>query len=125
VGEAEAVGRGSLKLAPVVVRRASSSLLEDYLLDEREASPTVRRERQERLLVQTSRASTAVFEEFLGDAAAASPAVAPQPAPVRPHAAPAPVSRRPAVRPVLAPVAAGRAAHATRLVPLSPEIAIG
>ena len=94
---------------PVPVRRASTALLEEYLADERDASLTLRRRRQERLLLQVRRASTGVFDEFLEERAV----------PVAPVVAPA--------VPVVVRRAAPeyeRVARATRLVPLPPEIAI-
>lgn len=97
---------------PQPVRRASVALLECYLQDERDASPTLRRRRHARLLLQTQRASTVALEEFLEDRTALAAFVAPTAAPPRQAV------RRPA--PIFE-----RAAHPTRLVPLGPEIAIG
>jgi hypothetical protein len=101
-----------LPATPQPVRRASVALLESYLEDERDASPTLRRRRHARLLLQSQRASTVLFEEFLEDWTAVVAVVAPQAAPPRP------IVRRSV--PVFE-----RAAHPTRLVPLAPEIAIG
>jgi len=102
---------------PRIARRSSTLLLEDYLAEERTATVTERRHRGERLLLQSVRASTEVFEEFLADRAAQGiPAPKPVVRPVR-------VAARP---PVLAPVPVfQRAARPTRLLPLSPEIALG
>ena len=101
-------------VAPRVIRRASTALLEDYLLDDREASISLRRRRHALLVLQTERASTAAFEDFMADleAPAALPVSVPQPA-----------RRAPVRTPVR--VAVDRAPRPTRLVPLSPEIAIG
>ncbi|HEU5319109.1 MAG TPA: hypothetical protein VFX49_23560 [Chloroflexota bacterium] len=108
--------------SPRPVRRASTALLEDYLSDEREASPAQRRRRHERLLLQARRASTDVFEEFFEEriAAPTSDAVERVPLQVR-----TPVDR-PVDRPIVRrPVPVfERAARPTRLVPLGPEIAI-
>jgi hypothetical protein len=103
--------------APRPVRRASVTLLEEYLADERDASPTQRRRRHERLALQARRASTLVFEEFLEERAET------EALDVRvPVAPPLAVPERPVVRrptPIY-----DRAARPTRLVPLASEIAI-
>ena len=113
--------------APHAGRRASTTLLEEYLSDEREAGLILRRQRHARLLLQTERSSTWVLEEYLEERGA----VARTPAPVAALGRPAPV-RVPArvIRsaPRLQPrPIAERAARPTRLVPLtaSAEIAIG
>src|SRR6266542_3489333 len=98
-----------LPSSPCVVWRARTTLFEEYLAEEREAAPAVRRRSQERLLVQMERASTAVLVEFLEERAGGD-----QPAAVAARVA----------RPHPRPVAVERAARPTRLVPLSPEIAI-
>ena len=111
--------------APHAGRRAASTLLEEYLAEERQASAAERRQRHAGLLLQTSRSSTWVLEEYLEDrATAGAAAVHPLPmrrlptqeAPVR--AAPARVQPRRVEE---------RAARPTRLVPLTAqaEIAIG
>jgi len=113
------------RVAPLAIRRSSTMLLDDYLLDERDAALDVRRARQSRLLTQTERASTHVFEAFLADRAGVlKGSLNPRPARIT-NRAPA-EQRVPALRPVrvLQPDYQ-RAARATRLVPLSPEIAIG
>ena len=111
--------------APHAGRRAATTLLEDYLAEERQASATERRLRHANLLLQATRSSTWVLEEFLEERAT-SGAVAVRPVPVRP----APVRQLP-VRSAPARVRSRaieeRSARPTRLVPLSAraEIAIG
>jgi hypothetical protein len=131
----------------VGTRRSSTVLLEDYLLDAQTASLADRHRLQDRLILQTARASTVVLEDFLEDRV--SPLALR--APIRRPAAPAlgiaqpgtalapafaskvsPASSRVLSRPApraLQPrptsFALERGARPTRLVPLSPEIAIG
>jgi hypothetical protein len=115
-------------------RRASTALLESYLLDEYEASPNERRKVQARLVVPMARASTLALDEYLEERewqGAARPARVPAAAPPRPARQPVRGSvPRPAMPAALGAVpmrAHGyqRAARPTRLVPLSPEIAVG
>src|SRR5688500_4361018 len=75
--------------APHAGRRAATPPLDEYLLDEREAGLTSRRERHARLLLQTERSSTWVLDEYLEVRSA--PAVAPAPVPVAVPVPPAPV----------------------------------
>jgi hypothetical protein len=100
---------------PLPLRRSCTTLLDDYLVDDREASPAARRRESSQLLLQAQRASTTALEDFLEERdtgyAPAPPAAPPS------TRAPAPVVRR------RAPVYE-RAARPTRLVPLTPEIAI-
>src|SRR5688572_995481 len=72
--------------APHAGRRAATTLLDEYLSDEREAGLTLRRERHARLLIQTERSSTWVLDEYLEErgAIAVAPAPVPAAAPVRP-----------------------------------------
>ena len=105
--------------APHAGRRADTTLLEEYLADDREASATQRRQRHAGLLLQSARSDTWVLDEYLeerGLVVLQAPPAAP-PAPARPAPAIAPQPRR----------IEERAARPTRLVPLSApaEIAIG
>lgn len=114
--------------APHAGRRAATTLLEEYLADEREAGLTARRQRHARLLLQTERSSTWVLEEYLEERSVTSVrAPVPVVAPVRPAPSQVPahaVRSAPRLQP--RPVHE-RAARPTRLVPLSAsaEIAIG
>jgi hypothetical protein len=109
--------------APHAGRRAPTTLLEEYLVDEREAALPVRRQRHAGLLLQAARSTTWVLDEFLEDRRAASEAVlesARRPAaPVRVPLAPAPRVQPRRIE--------ERTARPTRLIPLtaSAEIAIG
>jgi len=102
---------------PRVTRRSSTILLEDYLAEDRTATVTERRQSGEKLLLQNARASTEVFEMFLTDREAQ---IIPVPKltvrPVRIAARPPVIAQLPVFQ---------RAARPTRLVPLSPEIALG
>ena len=107
---------------PVVACRSNTSLLNEYLVDDREASTLERLRENARLVVRLERAQTAVLDEYLGEC---SPG--PQPVAARvsqpERIAPAPIFE-PVVRRAPAPVHE-RAARPTRLMPLSPEIAVG
>lgn len=107
---------------PVVACRSNTSLLNEYLVDDREASTLERLRENARLVVRLERAQTAVLDEYLEEC---SPG--PQPVAARvskpERMAPAPIFE-PAARRAPAPVHE-RAARPTRLMPLSPEIAVG
>src|SRR5688572_14110861 len=78
--------------APHSGRRAATTLLEEYLADEREAGLAARRQRHAGLLIQTARSSTWVLDEYLDERrAVASPAVRPVSAPAAPARIPTPV----------------------------------
>jgi hypothetical protein len=79
--------------APHAGRRATTALLDDYLTDERAASPTERRQRHTKLLLQASRSSTWVLEEFLEERESALAALAAAVRPVR-SVMPSPAVRR-------------------------------
>lgn len=120
-----ALGRG---------RRASTDVFVSYLLDEQEAKPAERRKMQAQVVTPMVRASTEALDQFLYDRATSAAAVVP--------GRPTGTSARPALRqePTLRsrPVAVHalriastpvhgdrRYAGSTRLMPLSPEIAVG
>ncbi|MGI8424924.1 MAG: hypothetical protein ACR2NO_12575 [Chloroflexota bacterium] len=112
---------------PRVVRRANTALLDDYLVEDRDAGTSLRRQRHTRLLIQASRSNTWVLAEYLEEREKdAPPTAAPAAAPkIRSAAAPAPVPA-----PARARHVEERSARPTRLVPLSAvtssaEIAIG
>jgi hypothetical protein len=110
--------------APHAGRRAATTLLEEYLADEREAGVALRRQRHAGLLIQAARSSTWVLDEYLEERQAL--ASAPIPARVLPARIATPVFVPAQVR-VQPRRIEERAARATRLVPLAApaEIAIG
>jgi hypothetical protein len=63
--------------APHAGRRASTVLLDEYLVDDREVTPTQLRHRRNGLLLQAERSSTWVLEEFLEERTALVAAVLP------------------------------------------------
>jgi hypothetical protein len=97
--------------APVISRRSSAALLEEYLIDDQQSSPLERKQESARLLRSVGRASTVVLEEYLAERRAL-PAAKPV------HA------RRPE-RPAKPVRGLERTPHSTRLVPLGSEVAIG
>src|SRR5688500_13322095 len=115
---------GRVPHAPHAGRRAATTLLEEYLADEREAGLAARRQRHAGLLIQTARSSTWVLDEYLEERRAV--AKTPVPAPVAPARMPAPAFVPAQVR-VQPRRIEERAARPTRLVPLTApaEIAIG
>lgn len=128
-----AAPRAVLALMPVVGRRASADLFEDYLLDEQGAPPPVESLPVASLRVrafgprpvQGVRASTWLLEDHLQERAK-GPAAPPPAAPQTPALA-APRVRAGVARPVrrVPALAYERAPRPTRLMPLSPEIAVG
>jgi hypothetical protein len=99
--------------APHAGRRAATTLLDDYLVEDREANPTQLRHSHTGLVLQASRSDTWVLDEYLEDRQSAAAAVAVAPAPIPVRVGPRRIEER--------------AAHPTRLVPLGAqaEIAIG
>ncbi|HEV2121223.1 MAG TPA: hypothetical protein VGW38_00415 [Chloroflexota bacterium] len=106
---------------PVVACRSNTSLLNEYLVDDREASTLERLRENARLVVRLERAQTAVLEEYLVECSGGLQPVA---ARVSNPEQTAPPIFEPAARRAPAPVYE-RAARPTRLMPLSPEMAVG
>ena len=62
--------------APHAGRRASTTLLDEYLTEDRQVTPTQLRHRRNGLLLQATRSSTWVLQEYLEDRETALAAVA-------------------------------------------------